>query len=200
MLIISTISEASFRHVQGTTSRDLWLSLKKAYAPHSTSREYTLKTQLLRIKMHGDETPNAYLNRAQEYADALATIGEPVKDKDLVMLVVSGLHEEYNGLKTTITARQSSTVFSELHELLKAEYKALADIVAELIWLQALLHKLGIRSSSTLILWCDNLGATYLSTNPIFRTHTKHVEIDYHFVREKVSQEIFKFNIYLQMI
>nr|GEW37344.1 uncharacterized protein [Tanacetum cinerariifolium] len=68
MLIISTISEASFRHVQGTTSRDLWLSLKKVYAPHSTSREYTLKTQLLRIKMHGDETPDAYLNRAQEYA------------------------------------------------------------------------------------------------------------------------------------
>ncbi|GKC70810.1 hypothetical protein Tco_1116693 [Tanacetum coccineum] len=39
--------------------------------------------------MHGDETPDAYLNRAQEYVDALAAIGEPVKDKDLVMLVVS---------------------------------------------------------------------------------------------------------------
>ncbi|GJU44528.1 nucleotide-binding alpha-beta plait domain-containing protein [Tanacetum coccineum] len=118
MLIIATISEASFRHVQGTTSCDLWLSLEKAYAPHSTSMEYTLETQLLRIEMHGDETPDAYLNRAQEYADALAAIGEPVKDKDLVMLVVSGLREEYNGLKTTITARQSPTTFSELHALL----------------------------------------------------------------------------------
>ncbi|GJT15798.1 integrase [Tanacetum coccineum] len=77
MLIISTISEASFRNVQGTTSRDLWLSLEKAYAPHSTSREYTLKTQLLRIEMHGDEALDAYLNRAQEYVDALAAIGEP---------------------------------------------------------------------------------------------------------------------------
>ncbi|GJZ28582.1 nucleotide-binding alpha-beta plait domain-containing protein [Tanacetum coccineum] len=99
-------------------SNDAHLSLKNAYAPHSTSREYTLKTQLLRIKMHGDETPNAYLNRAQEYADALAAIGEPIKDKDLVMLVVSGLREEYNGLKTTITAHQSPTAFSELHALL----------------------------------------------------------------------------------
>ncbi|GKA90869.1 nucleotide-binding alpha-beta plait domain-containing protein [Tanacetum coccineum] len=111
-------SQASFRHVQGTTSCDLWLSLKKAYAPHSTSRGYTLKTQLLRIKMHGDETPDAYLNRAQEYANALTTIGEPVKDKDLVMLVVLGLREEYNGLKTTIIARQSPTAFNELHVLL----------------------------------------------------------------------------------
>ncbi|GJW95243.1 hypothetical protein Tco_0174915 [Tanacetum coccineum] len=71
-----------------TTSRDLWLSLEKACAPHSTSREYTLKTHLLRIEMHDDETPNAYLNRAQEYADALVAISEPVKDKDLVILVV----------------------------------------------------------------------------------------------------------------
>ncbi|GKB95858.1 putative RNA-directed DNA polymerase [Tanacetum coccineum] len=70
----------------------------------------------------------------------------------------------------------------------EAEYKTLADTVAELTWLQALLHELGIRSSSTPILWCDNLGATYLSANPIFRARTKHVEIDYHFVREKVAQ------------
>ncbi|GJY12988.1 hypothetical protein Tco_0382297 [Tanacetum coccineum] len=47
-------------HNSRTTSRDLWLSLEKAYAPHSTSREYTFKTQLLRIEMHGDETPDAY--------------------------------------------------------------------------------------------------------------------------------------------
>ncbi|GJV60881.1 nucleotide-binding alpha-beta plait domain-containing protein [Tanacetum coccineum] len=102
-------------HNSRITSRDLWLSLEKAYAPHSTSRKYTLKTQLLRIEMHDDQTPDAYLNRAQEYADALAAIGEPVKDKDLVMLAVQGLHEEYNGLKTTITSHQSPTTFSELH-------------------------------------------------------------------------------------
>nr|GEZ29894.1 nucleotide-binding, alpha-beta plait [Tanacetum cinerariifolium] len=73
-------------HNSRTTSRDLWLSLEKAYAPHPTSREYTLKTQLLRIEMHGDETPDAYLN-------------------------------QYNGLKTTIAARQIPTAFSELHAL-----------------------------------------------------------------------------------
>nr|GEU91469.1 ribonuclease H-like domain-containing protein [Tanacetum cinerariifolium] len=79
---------------------------------------HNLKTQLLRIEMHSDETPDAYLNHAQEYADTLVAIDEPVKNKDLVMLYVSGLREEYNGLKTTITSRQSPTVFSELHALL----------------------------------------------------------------------------------
>nr|GEZ55157.1 uncharacterized mitochondrial protein AtMg00810-like [Tanacetum cinerariifolium] len=70
----------------------------------------------------------------------------------------------------------------------EVEYKALANTVAELTWLQALLNELEICSSSTPILWCDNLSATYLSVIPIFHARTKHAKIDYHFVREKVSQ------------
>ncbi|GKE05552.1 gag/pol polyprotein [Tanacetum coccineum] len=57
------------------------------------------------------------------------------------------------------TARKQRTVS---RSAIEAEYKALVDTVAELTWLQALLNELGIRSSSTPILWCDNLGATYL--------------------------------------
>lgn len=65
-----------------------------AYAPQSSSREYTLKTQLLNLEMKSDETASVYLLRAQEYSDALENIGEPVKEKDLVMLVIFGLREE----------------------------------------------------------------------------------------------------------
>ena len=38
--------------------------------------------------MQGEETTGAYLNRTHEFVDALTGIDEPVKDKDLVMLVV----------------------------------------------------------------------------------------------------------------
>ncbi|XP_076953809.1 uncharacterized protein LOC143627996 [Bidens hawaiensis] len=115
MLLLSTISESSFQHVQGSTSRELWLSLERAYAPHTASREYTLKTQLLRIEIKPDESSSAYLTRAQEYATALANIGEPMKEKDTVMLVISGLREEYHGVKTTALTHQ--LVFNELHAL-----------------------------------------------------------------------------------
>ena len=50
-----------------------------------------------------------------------------------------------------------------------------------------LLRELGISQARPPSLWCDNIGATYLSANPIFHRRTKHVEVDYHFVRERVS-------------
>ena len=71
----------------------------------------------------------------------------------------------------------------------EAEYKTLADGTAEVIWLQYLLIDLQVPSVSAPTIWCDNLGATYFSTNPIFHARTKHVEVDYHFVRDRVAKK-----------
>jgi hypothetical protein len=72
----------------------------------------------------------------------------------------------------------------------EAEYKVIANAAAELIWVEALVHELGVILYQKPVLWCDNLGATYLSANPIFHARTKHIEIDYHFVRERVSSKL----------
>lgn len=69
----------------------------------------------------------------------------------------------------------------------EAEYKALANGAAEAMWVSSLLTELGASQQQTPVLWCDNLGATYLTANPVFHARTKHIEIDFHFVREQVA-------------
>ncbi|XP_019150243.1 PREDICTED: uncharacterized protein LOC109147061 [Ipomoea nil] len=76
----------------------------------------------------------------------------------------------------------------------EAEYKGLADVAAEVTWVMSLLRELGLNSGNPATLWCDNLGATYMCANPVFHARTKHVEIDYHFVRDKVSTGEFLVN------
>ncbi|XP_019160475.1 PREDICTED: uncharacterized protein LOC109157048 [Ipomoea nil] len=61
----------------------------------------------------------------------------------------------------------------------EAEYKALADVAAEVTWVVSLLPELGLHGRQPSSIWCDNLGATYLCANPVFHARTKHVEIDY---------------------
>ncbi|KAJ1685430.1 hypothetical protein LUZ63_016820 [Rhynchospora breviuscula] len=77
----------------------------------------------------------------------------------------------------------------------EAEYRSLALAGAELIWVQYILHELHITLPQPPVLWCDNIGATYLASNPMFHARTKHVEIDFHFIRERVvnKQLVVKF-------
>lgn len=69
----------------------------------------------------------------------------------------------------------------------EAKYRSMAQSSAEVSWLQILLCDMHIFPSSVPVLWCDNLSALSLASNPIFHARTKHVEIDYHFVHEQIS-------------
>jgi hypothetical protein len=68
----------------------------------------------------------------------------------------------------------------------EAEYRAIANGVDEATWLCQLLHELQTPPSRCTLVYCDNINVVYLSTNLVQHQRTKHVEIDLHFVREKV--------------
>jgi hypothetical protein len=55
-----------------------------------------------------------------------------------------------------------------------------------------MLHELGVLQIRSAQLWCDNLGATYITANPMFHARMKHVEIDYQFIRKRVTGKFLK--------
>jgi hypothetical protein len=69
----------------------------------------------------------------------------------------------------------------------KAEYRAIANGMAEATWLRQLLHELQTPPSRCTLVYCDNISVVYLSTNLVQHQRTKHVEIDLHFIQEKVA-------------
>ncbi|XP_012845859.1 PREDICTED: uncharacterized protein LOC105965858 [Erythranthe guttata] len=88
-----------------------------------------------------------------------------------------------NNLISWSSKRQVTTSRSSA----EAEYRAIANAVAETTWLRNLLSELLCPLSKATIVYCDNVSAVYLSSNPIQHSRTKHVEIDIHFVRDKVA-------------
>jgi hypothetical protein len=69
----------------------------------------------------------------------------------------------------------------------EAEYRAVANVVAEMCWLRQLLSELCHPLQRATVVYCDNISDVYLSTNLVQHQRTKHVEIDLHFVRERVA-------------
>ncbi|KAI3702935.1 hypothetical protein L6452_28689 [Arctium lappa] len=69
----------------------------------------------------------------------------------------------------------------------EAEYRAIASITAEVLWVLNLLTELGHQSVVQPSIFCDNTGATFVAANPKFHSKMKHLGLDYHFVRENVQ-------------
>ena len=69
----------------------------------------------------------------------------------------------------------------------EAEYRAVANVAAECIWLRQLLGELRCDIKKATVVFYDNVSAVYMSTNPVHHKRTKHIELDTHFVRERVQ-------------
>ena len=69
----------------------------------------------------------------------------------------------------------------------EAEYRGVANVVAETAWVRNLLQELLVPVRSATLVYCDNVSAVYLSSNPVQHQRTKHIEIDIHFVRDLVA-------------
>jgi hypothetical protein len=71
----------------------------------------------------------------------------------------------------------------------EAEYRSMCLTTAEMYWIRMLFCELQLPLLSPPTLWCDNSGALALASNPVFHARTKHIEVDFHFIREKVTNK-----------
>ncbi|RVW38442.1 Retrovirus-related Pol polyprotein from transposon TNT 1-94 [Vitis vinifera] len=70
------------------------------------------------------------------------------------------------------------------------KYKAQG--ICEGIWLNRLLEELRVPLKHPMVLYCDNQAAISIAKNPVHHDRTKHVEIDRHFIKEKIEEGVFK--------
>ena len=74
----------------------------------------------------------------------------------------------------------------------EAEFRAMTQGICEGIWLKRLLEELRVPVKLPMTLHCDNQVAISIAKNPVHHDRTKHVEIDRHFIKEKIEQGIFE--------
>jgi hypothetical protein len=68
----------------------------------------------------------------------------------------------------------------------KAKYRGVAMATCEVAWLCKLLGDLGLHVDKHVVIYCDNLSSSQLARNLVFHAWTKHIEVHYHFIRDKV--------------
>lgn len=71
-----------------------------------------------------------------------------------------------------------------------SKYRFVVTIALEFLWIQSLLCERCQPLTLSVIIWCDNISATYLIVNPCFHSRSKHLEIDFHLVRDLISKKI----------
>jgi len=74
----------------------------------------------------------------------------------------------------------------------ESEYQAMSETTGELVWMFGLLRDLQIPISLPLTLYCDNKSAQNIAANPVFHNRTKHLDIDCHYIRDKIQEGFLK--------
>ncbi|KAE8662822.1 UDP-glucuronate:xylan alpha-glucuronosyltransferase 1 [Hibiscus syriacus] len=76
----------------------------------------------------------------------------------------------------------------------EAEYRSLAYVTFEVVWIKVVLNEMNVILPEEPKVWCDNTSAIAMAAKPILHTKSKHIELDLHFVLEKVAAREVKIN------
>ncbi|XP_015166937.1 uncharacterized mitochondrial protein AtMg00810-like [Solanum tuberosum] len=101
-------------------------------------------------------------------------------DPKLIGVFVGGNLVSWRSKKQSVVSRSS----------VESEYRAMSQSTCEIIWIHHLLTEIGIKHYTPAKLWCDNQAALHIASNPVYHERTKHIEVDCHFIREKIQEKL----------
>ncbi|GKE92752.1 hypothetical protein Tco_1573847 [Tanacetum coccineum] len=102
---------------------------------------------------------------------------------------VTGFCLFLNGSLVSWKSKKQNTLSKSTAE---AEYRAMASATSETIWVLKILKDLNLGNILPVNVFCDSQAAIKIAANPVFHERTKHLEIDLHFVRDKVLSGVIK--------
>ena len=100
------------------------------------------------------------------------------------LMFVGGNLVSWRSKKQSVVARSTAEV----------EFRSMASGLCELMWLKTLLTELQLCSGAPIQVYCDNQATIniVIVNNPFYHDRTKHIEIDRHFIREKLDERLFQ--------
>lgn len=154
---------------------------------HNLSKDHM--KAVLRILRYLKSTPERGLMfrkynhlHIEGYTDADWTGGSDRKSTSGYLTFVGGNLVTWKSKKQNVVALSSA----------EAEFRGILKGLCELLWLRGLMSEIGYHPSVEMNLYCDNRAAIQIAQNPVQHDRTKHVEIDRHFIKEKLEAKIVK--------
>ncbi|PKU65522.1 Retrovirus-related Pol polyprotein from transposon TNT 1-94 [Dendrobium catenatum] len=152
--------------------------------------------------MHNPLSQHVYLlKRLLRYLKGTLDYGIPISKSNLVLSSFSDADWAGDPISRRSTSGYCSflgnTIISwtvkKQHTVARSstesEYRALAALTADIIWLRRLLADFGINQDEPTDMYCDNMSAIALANNPVFHARTKHIEIDQKFIRDHIHNK-----------
>ncbi|KAL7583473.1 uncharacterized mitochondrial protein AtMg00810-like [Lactuca sativa] len=171
-----------------------------------TRPDITYAVQKICLYMHDPREPhfNA-LKRILRYLQGTVSLGLQLYTSSSQLLVAYS-DADWAGCPTSCRSTSGFCIFlghnlvswsskrqtTVSHSSAEAEYRGVANVVAETAWIRNLLRELHHPPDKASIVYCDNVSAVYMTGNPVQHQRIKHIEIDIHFVCDQVATGQFR--------
>jgi hypothetical protein len=192
LLYASISTRPDISHAVHQLTMHTQLPLHKHWIAGKRVLRYLHGTKDIGLKFGGSKKENNYYNKIKNQTDSVHMVVEGYADADYAndtkdSKSITGWIVKLNGDVVSWQSKKQSTVALSTCE---AELYAEASCIQEMMWLQNLLEEISINVEKPSTIWQDNQSTIHISKHGIIREKTKHVRVKYHFISEKIDQNL----------